>query len=69
MEHVDDSRKSVEGYKSMADPKGGEISHYLVLLYNKVIEQSLLKHSKRSSSEEVCSYTAIALYLILTYYR
>ena len=46
-------RKSVEGYKTIADPKAGELPHYLLLLYYKIIERSLLKHSKRPSSEIV----------------
>lgn len=53
MEHLDDARKNIEGYRSIADPKAGEIPPYLVLLYYKVIEQSLLKHSKRPTSAEV----------------
>ena len=48
-EHLDEARKSVNGYKSMADPKAGELPHYL-LLYYKIIEQ---KHSKRPSSKMV----------------
>lgn len=34
-------------------PQAGELAHYLVLVYNKVIEGSLLKHSRRPSSEVV----------------
>ena len=52
-EHFDDQRSTIEGYKAMADLKAGEIAHYLLLLYKKVIEGSLVKHSKRPSSEEV----------------
>ena len=48
-----EQRKSIEGYKGIADPAGGELAHYLIILYHKVIEQCLLKHSKRPSSEEI----------------
>ena len=37
----------------MADKRGGELSHYLLLIYRKVIEQSVLKHSKRPLSDQV----------------
>ncbi len=47
--HLDEKRKEVEGYKSMADTTAGKLPHYLLLLYYKIIEQSLLKHSKRPS--------------------
>jgi hypothetical protein len=57
-EYLDEGRKSVEGYKGVADPKAGELSHYLLLLYHKIAEQSLLKHSRRPSSSLVSSYVA-----------
>ena len=50
-EHLDDERKSLEGYKSIADTNAGsDLPPYLLCLYFKVIEQCLLKHSKRPSS-------------------
>ena len=41
--------KTFLGYKTFADCKAGEIAHYLVL-YFKIIEHCLLKHSKRPES-------------------
>lgn len=52
-EHLDEKRRSIEGYQSFADKTAGELSHSLLLLYKKVIEQSLLKRSKRLSSSMV----------------
>jgi len=48
-EHFDEERKSLEGYHSIAD----EIAPYLLQLYHQIIEQCLLKHSKRCTSQQV----------------
>ena len=53
----------MEGYKSMADTAAGELPHYLLLLYQKVIEQCLLKHSKCPSSENMVNNWGPALVL------
>ena len=53
IEHVDEERKSFDGYKS--DPKAGEIAPYLVLHYQKIVEHYLVKHSKRPESLQVSS--------------
>lgn len=37
----------------MADKGPGELHHYLLLIYRRVIEESLKKHSKRPSSAKV----------------
>ena len=50
VEHLDEQRKSIEGYKTITDET---VPHYLLLLYNKIIKGSLLKHSKRPASEVV----------------
>jgi len=52
-EHFDEQRKSLEGYRSIADDSGDEIAPYLLKLYHQVIEQCLLKHSKRCTSQQV----------------
>ena len=44
---------SIDGYKGMAGGTAGELPPYLLLLYRKIIEGSIVKHSKRSSSEMV----------------
>ena len=44
-EHLDNARRNVEGYKSIADSKAGQL-----LLYHKLIEQ---KHRRRPSSDMV----------------
>ena len=43
----------MEGYRSILDPASGELAPYLLSLYYKVIEQCLLKHSKRPYNDEV----------------
>jgi hypothetical protein len=45
----------------MADRTGDELHHYLVLLYNKIIEGSLKKHSKRPSSAMVSINLKVAI--------
>ena len=55
VEHFDDMRRSLEGYKDIANATvPGQLYPYLLKLYRKIIEGSLMKHSKRASSEEVC---------------
>ena len=49
----DDDRKTLEGYKKIADKEAGELAPYLLLLYQKIIENCLLKHSKRLNSAQV----------------
>jgi hypothetical protein len=60
--------KSVEGYKTIADTAAGDLSHYLLLIYKKIIESSMLKHSKRPISEVVSSNESIHIILIYHFY-
>lgn len=49
----------------MADSRADDMAHYLLLLYHKVIEGTLVKHSKRPPSEEVFIaklFTTVATY-------
>lgn len=57
--HLDEKR-SVEGYRAIADETAGELPHYLLLLYQKVIEGCLVKHSRRQSSEDVRYYRILS---------
>lgn len=56
-EHLDDQRKSIDEFKTIADPKThDELAHYLMALYYKIIEQCLLKHRLRPESEKVMQW-------------
>ncbi|XP_065887583.1 uncharacterized protein [Dysidea avara] len=55
-EHYDEERRSLEGYRSIADDSADDIAPNLLQLYYKIIEQCLLKHSKRCSSDQVMEW-------------
>jgi len=52
-EHYDEERRSIDGFKQIADHMAGEIEPYLINIYFKVVEGCLKKHSKRCTSDEV----------------
>lgn len=52
-EFVDDERKSLDGYKQIADKSAGDLAPYLLNLYKSIIDNCLMKHSKRYESKQV----------------
>ena len=53
-DHLDEERKTLEGYKIIADKQvAGDLVPYLLRVYNDIIEKCLLKHSKHPNSNEV----------------
>ena len=58
---MDDQIRNIEMFKGTLDSKAGSsMEHYLLLMYYKLIQCSLKKHSKRSDTSKVCKPIAIA---------
>ena len=58
---MDDQIRDIEMFKGFQDTKAGSsMEHYLLLIYYKLIQCSLKKHSKRSDTNKVCKPVAIA---------
>ena len=55
IDHLNEERKTLNGYETIADKEAlGDLAPYLLNYnYKEVIEGCLLKHSKRSSSNQV----------------
>ena len=66
-EHFDVERRSVETLKTIADSRGtDELAPYLLAIYYKIINNCLVKHSKRSPISKVsCSNTATGTQVLL----
>ena len=52
-EFVDDELKSLDGFKQIADSSAGDLAPYLLNLYKSVIDNCLVKHSRRYESKQV----------------
>ena len=64
-----DELKTLDGYKQMADKSAGDLAPYLLNLYRSVIDNCLLKHSKRYESKQVSIYMLnILSYIYLCLY-
>ena len=67
---MDDQIWNIEMFKGTLDSKAGPSrEHYLLLMYYKLIQCSLKKHSKRSDTNKVCKPIAIAFKTIMENYR
>lgn len=52
---MNDNLKFIEAFETVSDEKASECAHYLVKLLFEIVTSSLAKHSKRASSEQVCT--------------
>ena len=58
---MDDQIRDIDMFKGFQDSKAGSsMEHNLLLIYYKLIQCSLKKHSKRSDTNKVCKPIAIA---------